>query len=276
MTAWTDILAVHVAETQLTRAMCFEGCAGDDTPQQLDYYFWILRRGAEVIVVDTSFNAAIAARRGRVAALTPAAALDALGIDPAAVREVVMTHLHYDHAGNSDLYPNARFWLQQAELDFVTGPDMADHTQSEHYEDEDIARFMALRAAGRLHLIDGTAEVAPGVTLHPVPGHTPGVQVVRVEGAAGPVVLGSDAIHYYASDPSGLVFPVVRDPDQERAGYALMRRLADGSERIVAGHDPETRRRWPATRGHPRIHDVSPDPLVPMADCYPIAELPVG
>lgn len=265
---WT-VLAVHCGSVDLPRAACFVGCPEDGTVQQLDFCFWLLRDGARTIVVDTSFGAEIGARRGRRLDLTPSEALDLLGVDPTAVEDVVLTHLHYDHAGNTDLFPNARFWLQRAELDFVASPEMRSRAASEHYEPENITAVRELLSAGRLTPLDGEAEIAAGISLHPVPGHTPGVQAVRAETGSGPVVAASDALHFYANDAAGLIFPVTHDAAAERAGFAKLRELAGGSDRIVAGHDPETRRRWPRALGHPNIHVIEGPPAFPMAEAHP-------
>ena len=257
---WTRILAVHYADTMLDYGTCYAAHPGDTRPQQIDYAFWVLLGPDGPVIVDTGFNADIAARRGRKAVLPPDQALSLLGIDPARVALVIMTHLHYDHAGNSDLYPNARFLLQKAEWEFANGPDMTDPLQGAHYEAEDLARFQALLDTGRLELIEGEARPMPGLSLHLVGGHTPGQMVLRVEGPSGPVVLASDALHFYRNDGPDGVFPVTKDAGAEKRGYVTLRALAGNSYRVVAGHDPENRARYPAHEASDRILDVTDTP----------------
>ena len=73
------------------------------------------------IVVDAGFRLETARRRGREVVADPIDVLARLGIDAAEVREVVITHLHYDHAGHLAAFPRARFWVQDEELAFWTG-----------------------------------------------------------------------------------------------------------------------------------------------------------
>lgn len=266
MSLWKEIYAVHYAETMLDYGTCYVNHPGDTRPQQIDYAFWILRGADGVIVVDTGFNADIAARRGRKAIVTPAQALDFLDIEPGDVKAVIMTHLHYDHAGNSDLYPHAQFYLQNAEWEFANGPDMTDPLQGAHYEAEDLARFQALLDSGRMSLIQGDGELFPGVEHFVVSGHTPGQMALRVAGPDGAVVLASDALHFYRNDGPDGVFPVTLDADAEARGYAYMRDLAAGSDRIVAGHDPANRDRWPAVDQAGRILDVTGAPRLTLAE----------
>src|SRR5690606_7926016 len=92
----------------------------------LHYYIWLARRGDEVFVIDTGFADQAAAARGRTLLRRPADALARLGVEAAAVRDVIITHLHYDHAGTLTDFPAARFHLQAAEPAYATGPCMCD------------------------------------------------------------------------------------------------------------------------------------------------------
>ena len=72
----------------------------ETTAADLDYFVWLIRGEGREIVVDTGFSAAMAAKRGREHIRCPTAALRALGCDASKVRDVVITHLHYDHVGS--------------------------------------------------------------------------------------------------------------------------------------------------------------------------------
>ncbi|MCF8483006.1 MAG: N-acyl homoserine lactonase family protein [Rhodospirillum sp.] len=270
MNVW-DILAIRYAHVDLPRSSCFLGEPKDGAMQRLDFYFWILTGGGSPIVVDMGFNAEVAARRRRVATLPPDRAFSLLNIDPDRVERVVMTHLHYDHAGNSDLFSKARFTLRAKEMAFATGPAMNDAATAHHYAADDIRRFVRLLHDGRLDLIDGDdqVEIAPGVTVHAVPGHTDGLQVVRVTTRGGPVVIASDACHYYASMRDGKPFPTFTDPRLKLIGYERLKALADGGEGIVAAHDPEVLRLFPDRAGHPDIVRIAGEPAFPLVSAAP-------
>ncbi len=263
-----EVFAIRYAGATLPLSVCFDGIS-DPTPHPISYFIWVIRGQGRVIVVDTGFGRDIAAARGRAWNFAPHDGLRYLGVDPARVETVVMTHLHYDHSGNSAAYPNAQFLMQAGEMAFCTGPAMQDAAQAHHYAPENIAEFVGLLHAGRMHLMQDGDEIAPGITGHIITGHTDGQQVLRVQSDAGPVVLASDALHYYASIREGRAFTVNTGPALKLAGYARLRGLAGGSDRIISGHDPEVMRLWPQTAGHPDIRLVSVDPVAPLDSAAP-------
>jgi glyoxylase-like metal-dependent hydrolase (beta-lactamase superfamily II) len=264
-----QIYAIRYGSVELARSACFLGWPEDGVCQQLDFYFWAIVTGNGAILVDTGFNAEVAAKRDRHATLPPADALAILGIDPILVEQVIMTHLHFDHAGNSAMFPNATFHLQASEMAYATGRAMADEAQRQHYAVEDVACFVELVHAGRVIFHDGDGEIAPGITVHRLTGHTPGVQCVRVMTTDGPVVLASDALHFYASLRDGLPFPVATDPAAKLQGYQTLRGLAGDNGCIVAGHDPEVRRLFPGRGGHPDIVHINGGPAFPLSQALP-------
>jgi glyoxylase-like metal-dependent hydrolase (beta-lactamase superfamily II) len=214
----------------------------------LDFFFWVIRGDGRTIVVDTGFSAHSARRRNRTLLCTPAEGLAALGITPQEVADVVLTHLHFDHAGNTDAFPAARFHLQDAEMRFATGRCMCHPALSHFFEVEDVTELVRKVYAGRVEFHDGDAELAPGITLHKVGGHTEGLQIVRVYTARGWIVLASDAAHYYRNLEDRNPFPGILDVGQMLEGYRRIERLADSAQHIVPGHDPEVRSRYPVAR----------------------------
>ncbi len=220
-----------------------------DAPMPMDYFVWALRSGERTIVVDTGFTAESAARRDRPLTRPVGDALQQLGIDPADATDVVITHLHYDHAGNLDLFPKARFHLQEAEMAFATGVNMCAECIRYPFDVEDVVAMVRAVYAERVAFHDGDAQIAPGVSLHKVGGHSAGMQMVRVETARGPVVLASDASHYYANMQQQNPFLIYFDLGQLVKGWRLAKTLAGDESRIVPGHDPLVRLRYPAFPG---------------------------
>ncbi len=138
-------------------------------------------------------------KRQRTLLRPVAEGLKAVGIEPGSVADVIVSHMHFDHAGNRDLFPRARYHVQEREMAFCTGRCMC-HAYLRHaFEADDVSAMIAKLYAGRVVFHDGTGELAPGITLHHVGGHTAGLQVVRVKTRRGWVVLGSDAAHFYAN-----------------------------------------------------------------------------
>jgi glyoxylase-like metal-dependent hydrolase (beta-lactamase superfamily II) len=214
----------------------------------MDYVVWLLRGpGGREILVDTGFEEATAARRGRTILRPVGECLEAAGTSASAIRDVVITHLHYDHAGNLGLFPNATFHVQDREMAFATGRHMCSTCLRAPFEVEDVIALLRAVYAERVTFHDGEGEVAPGVTLHRVGGHSDGLQMVRAATARGPLVLASDAAHYYANIERQNPFPIVFDLGAMVQGWRAARRLAGGDESLVIpGHDPLVRARFPA------------------------------
>jgi glyoxylase-like metal-dependent hydrolase (beta-lactamase superfamily II) len=216
-----------------------------DGPMPMDYFVWAIRSAERTIVVDTGFGEAAAKARNRTLLRCPGEGLKAIGIDPAAVLDVVLTHLHYDHAGNLDLFPAAVFHVQDAELAYATGRCMCHDALRHAFSVEDVVTMVRRVYDGRARFHDGTVELAPGISLHRVGGHTAGLQVVRVHTARGWVVLASDATHYYANIRRRSPFPIVLNVADMLEAYGIVERLADGPDHIIPGHDPLVRERYP-------------------------------
>lgn len=248
MTPVHQVFAVRYATVQRRAADVFLHRPPDDpheAPMALDFFFWVLRGAGRTIVVDTGFSEHSARRRKREFLCTPARGLAALGVDPGEVADVVLTHLHFDHAGNTDAFPNARFHLQDAEMSYATGRYMCHHSMNLFFEPEDVAELVRKVYAGRVEFHDGDGEIAPGVTLHKVGGHTAGLQVVRVHTARGWIVLASDAAHYYRNLEERNPFPSIFNCGEMMEGYRRIDELADSRAHVVPGHDPEVLVRYP-------------------------------
>ena len=185
-----EICAVRYAHLERTASHNFIGGDEHDGPMPLDYYVWTIRGPRVLFVLDTGFDAATGAARGRQLVQPVAAGLAAVGVDPAQVTDVIISHMHYDHAGNHELFPRARYHLQTEEMAFCTGRAMCHAVMRAPYEACDVQAMVGKLFAGRVVYHDGVAELAPGITLHRVGGHTRGLQVVRVHTQRGWVVLG--------------------------------------------------------------------------------------
>lgn len=214
----------------------------------LDYFVWVLRRSDASFVVDTGFAQEAATRRGRELLRSPAEALRLLEMDAAQVSDVILTHLHYDHAGTLDQFPRARFHVQDREVAYATGRSMCHGMLRAPFDLENVLDMVRHVYAGRAVFHDGDAELVPGLTLHRVGGHSAGLQVLRVWTRRGWVVVAADASHLYAHFQEGRIFPVVYNVGDMLEGYKLLYRLADSPDHIVPGHDPLVMKLYPAAR----------------------------
>ncbi|AMO76097.1 N-acyl homoserine lactonase family protein [Pseudomonas citronellolis] len=216
-----------------------------DLPMPMDYFVWLIRGEGKTILVDTGFNQQAADARGRTLLRCPIKALEALGLRPQDITDTVITHMHYDHAGNTDLLPQSRFHLQEAEMRYATGRYMLYKPLRQPFNVQDVVNIVRGVYQERVVFHDGDSELAPGIELLKVGGHTLGLQAVRVHTARGWVVLASDASHYYDNMEMESPFPVVFNVGDMLDGYRKLLALADSPAHLIPGHDPLVRERYP-------------------------------
>lgn len=205
---------------------------------ELDYFVWLVRGEGRNILIDTGFGEEQARARKRNLLIDPVEALRRLGVAPDSIRDVIVTHLHYDHAGNLGSFPNARFHLQDREMRYATGRCMGHGLLRHPFAVDDVVTMVRHVYAERVVFHDGDGEVAPDVTVHHVGGHSDGLQVVRVATQRGPVVIASDAAHFYANITRKNPFSIVYNVGDMMQGWQTVTRLAGDSDRVIPGHDP--------------------------------------
>ncbi len=220
-----------------------------DGPMPLDFYVWAIVGKDQTFVVDTGFDRAMAAKRQREIFHTPAEGLKKIGVDPNSIKDVIITHMHYDHAGSLDEFPNARYHLQDKEMSFCTGRHMCNATTRFPFEASHVSTMVHRIFEGRVEFHDGNAQLAEGITLHHVGGHSLGLQVVRVKTKRGFVVLASDATHYYENMETMRAYPVVVDVAQMVEGFKTIQKLATSKDHVIPGHDPLVLEKYPAVQG---------------------------
>jgi glyoxylase-like metal-dependent hydrolase (beta-lactamase superfamily II) len=248
-----EVLAVRYGSRVTSRSdfyLRYQTYGEPDEALPMDYFFWALRGPDETILVDTGWNPTAAEKRGRNLLREPARAMAELGLGPATVSRIVLTHLHWDHTGNVGLFPDAQVIVQDRELEFWGGPTGRRLQFAAHAEAADIELVLAADREGRVLRLHGDAELAPGVQARLVGGHSPGQTILVVETASGPVVLASDAIHYYEELERDWPCSIVTDVPEAYAAFDLLRQLAAGERtRLVAGHDPLVLERFPPVEG---------------------------
>ena len=243
-----EIYAIRYGHHDRQSSENFIGGDPHDVLQPLAYFIWAIVGPHGTFVVDTGFDAVMARRRGRQLLQPVDDGLVALGIAPDTVEDVIVSHLHYDHCGNHDAFPRARFHLQDTEMAYATGRCMCHPYIRIPFEADDVVAMVRKVFAGRVLFHDGVDELAPGITVHLVGGHSKGLQCVRVRTRRGHVVIASDASHLYAHVNEGRVFPITYSVADTLEGYASLRRLAESADHIIPGHDPLVLRQYPAAR----------------------------
>lgn len=163
-----------------------------------------------------------------------------LGIEPARVKTLILTHLHIDHSTNFSLFPNARIFVQRREMEYAFDPLP---TQKGVYVQDSLRRL----EAENVELIDGDKEIIRGVRVISVPGHTPGAQAVCVDTPAGTVAICGDSVPMYhnwfpSDERYGSPVDLPRIPpgihtDVEQC-FESMNKIDREADIIVPSHDP--------------------------------------
>lgn len=194
---------------------------------------------------------------------TPAQVLKKVNLTPNDIDIVILSHLHFDHAGNIDQFPNARFYVQKEELDgWVSSRSLPDKVRDWVWQATDINHIndlLEVAAEKRLTLIKGdNFEVAEGVKAYKAKGHTFGTQAVTVETRNGIYALTQDVAYTYenATDykPLGLGLDNV---EQLLSIHKVNKLVGGNADFIIPGHDVAVFDKYPAEQvGKNRIVTV--------------------
>ncbi len=252
---WT-LTALRYASRMTTRSDVFlrYGQYGEpDGPQEMTYYLWVLRNHSQTIVVDTGFSATGGGSRGRSFLVQPLEALRRVHVQPGAVDLLIVTHLHYDHTGHLDAFAGTPTLVSRSEVEFWTGPLAARAQFAAHVEPDEVQHIADRAGDGAATLIDGEHEVAPGVVSIEVGGHSPGQTILSIEGQNGPILLASDAVHFYEEVDRDRACAVLHDLARVYRAYDTIRAHVERGARLVAGHDPLVMDRFPRLEAAPEL-----------------------
>lgn len=217
------------------------------SPKMLDWPLnvAVVRSGGRTVLIDSGLGTEFPGfpRAGQLAMR-----LDAAGIDPASVTDVVLTHLHMDHIGGllveglrGRLSPGLRVHLAAAEAEFWTAPDFSRTDMPAPVPDvlrTTASRFLDVYRS-RLRPFETEYEVAPGVMVRRTGGHTPGHSIVRLESGGDGLTFAGDAVFQCGFDKPEWHNGFDHDPEESaRVRTRLLKELAASGEQLVATHLP--------------------------------------
>ncbi|MPT09132.1 MULTISPECIES: N-acyl homoserine lactonase family protein [Comamonas] len=234
----------------------------DDENMPLDFYSWVIKKDKSIILVDTGFDQETAKKRGRHYFGSPTVMLSDLGISPEEVTDIVITHMHYDHCGNIKDFPNAKFHIQDAEMEYCTGRCMCHASLRKPFEQKDVIEAIKCLFEDRLIFHKGDYTLCTGVNVHLVGGHTRGLQIVEVLTSRGNLVLASDAAHYWKNIVYKSPFPIVLDVGDMLDAHIKIESLVGNKNRIIPGHDPLVNKFFPKNIKNQNILNLHEEPIL--------------
>jgi len=222
--------------------------AGADSTRRLDVAMmvWPLRApNGDIVLVDAGFTREKFIDQWKpVDFVTPDSALRRGGFDPARVTDIIVSHIHWDHADGVERFPNARIWLQGDEFAHHVG---ADGAALDRAIDRDVSQmYRRLHDAGRLRLAPGdSAEIRPGIRVYTGGRHTYASQYVGVTTTSGTVIIASDNAYLYENLERQRPIAQTLDSLSNLAAQRRMLQLAGRRDLVVPGHDGRVMTRFP-------------------------------
>lgn len=225
--------------------------AGGDRDRRLDIAMtlWVLK-GADgrVALVDSGFHRERYFKQFTVADyISPAEAIAPLGLKPADVTDIFLSHMHWDHAGGLDLFPAARVWIQKAEYDYYTGDAWQARNTHGGIDQDDVLEIVRRNMAGKVTLLTGDDETSISGIAFGVGGkHTWASQFVVADTRSGKVVIASDNMYLYENLDEHKAIAQTLDAVSNLRTQDRMRLLAATPRLLVPGHDTAVFSRFPA------------------------------
>ena len=224
--------------------------AAKDRRVDLAMMVWAIRdAGGRIVLVDAGFYRQKFIERWKPAWHTrPSDAVaKAFGVTAASVTDIIVSHVHWDHADGADLFPRSRVWIQKEEYEHYVGENGA---AADRAIDADVAKMLFdLKAAGRVELADGDdKEILPGIRVYTGGKHTWQSQYVGVRTRKGTVILASDNAYLYENLEERIPIAQTLDAASNLQAQARMLRLAASPRLVVPGHDPAVFKRFPMIR----------------------------
>lgn len=224
--------------------------AGADRSRKLDIQMmvWVLKgpNGANVLV-DSGFYRDKFFKQWKVKDfIKPSEAIGKVGLKPEDITDLIITHMHWDHADGMDLFPKARVWIQQDEYSYYTGEGWQPDGNHGGIDADDVMALVKLNIEGRVRLLKGdNQEVASGIKVYTGGRHTYASQYVGVSAKAGTVVIASDNCYLYENLDKHAPIAQTLDSESNLKAQDRMKQLASNMRLIVPGHDPSVFTRFP-------------------------------
>lgn len=221
--------------------------AAPDRKIDIAMMIWLVRGDGRNILVDSGFYHERFFKDWDVKDFTkPSETLSRVGLKPEDITDVIISHMHWDHADGMGLFPNARIWIQKDELEYYAGEAWQSKTTHGGIDKDDVLTVVKLNTEGRVGLVQGdNQEIIPGVTCYTGGKHTYQSEYVGVATAAGTVVLASDNMYLYENLEKHLPIAATLDAASNLRAQDRMKQIAARPDLIIPGHDPAVFTKFP-------------------------------
>ena len=216
--------------------------AGADKTRKIDLQMmiWLVRGGGKNILVDTGcYHENVVKGKGIKDLIKASDAIAKVGLSATDITDVVITHMHWDHADGMDLFPKAKIWIQKDEYAYYTGAAWQAGGKHGGIEPDDVLTIVKLNTQNQVNLIDGDdREIADGVRVYTGGRHTFASQYVGVRTAGGTAIIASDNMYLYENLEKHAPIAQTFDADSNLKAQDRMKQIASRPDLIVPGHDP--------------------------------------
>lgn len=222
---------------------------GADPARKLDIAMmvWLIKGNGRNILVDSGFYRDQFFKQWQVKDFVkPSEAVAQAGVKPEEITDVIITHMHWDHADGMDLFPKAKIWIQKDEYTYYTGEAWQQPRTHGGIDPDDVMAIVKLNTQGRVSLVNGDAqEIIPGITCYTGGKHTWQSQYVSVDSRAGKIVLASDNMYLYENLDKHVPIAATLDADSNLRAQNRMKQIAADPKFIIPGHDPAVFEKFP-------------------------------
>lgn len=217
--------------------------AGADKDRKIDLQMmiWLLRGpGGKNILIDTGcYHENVVKGKGIQNLIKASEAIAKLGLSAADITDVVITHMHWDHADGMDLFPKAKIWIQKDEYTYYTGAAWQAGGKHGGIEPDDVMTIVKLNTQNQVNLVDGDdREIVDGIRVYTGGRHTFASQYVSVRTTSGTIVIASDNMYLYENLEKHAPIAQTFDADSNLKAQDRMKQMAARPDLIVPGHDP--------------------------------------
>ena len=224
--------------------------AGADKDRKIDLQMmiWLIKGpGGKNILVDTGcYHDSVIQGKGIKDFIKPSETLAKLGMSPQDITDVIISHMHWDHADGMDLFPNARIWIQKDEYSYYTGAAWQPGGRHGGIEPDDVLTLVRLNTQQKINLVDGDEkEIIDGIKVYTGGRHTFASQYVSVLTASGTIVIASDNMYLYENLLKHVPIAQTFDAESNLKAQDRMKQIASRPDLIVPGHDPEVFIKFP-------------------------------